>query len=101
MVVPYLTWGNVEMKTAVGTASACGFFLAIAGMVGYVISGWNAPDLPQYSIGYVYLPAFFAVSLLSIVFTRIGAMLTHRLPVATLKRVFSICLLVAGVRILL
>lgn len=101
MVVPYLTWGNVEMKTAVGTASACGFFLAIAGMVGYVISGWNAPGLPQYSIGYVYLPAFLAVSLLSIVFTRVGAMLAHRLPVATLKRVFSICLLVAGVRILL
>ncbi len=101
MVVPYLTWCNVEMKTAVGTASACGFVLAIAGMVGYVISGWGAANLPAYSIGFVYLPAWLAVSLLSIAFTRVGAGLAHRLPVATLKRVFSIGLLVAGVRILL
>ncbi|WP_313297486.1 sulfite exporter TauE/SafE family protein [Diaphorobacter sp.] len=101
MVVPYLTWCNIPMKTAVGTASACGFFLAVAGMGGYIVAGWGAPDLPPYSVGYVYLPAWLAVSALSILFTRVGAGLAHRLPVSTLKRIFSICLLLAGVRILM
>lgn len=101
MVVPYLSWCNVNMKTAVGTASACGVPLALAGMAGYVVSGWSHPGLPSYSLGFIYVPAWLAVSLLSIVFTRVGATLTHRLPVALLKKLFSGFLFIAGVRILL
>ena len=101
MVVPYLSWCNVNMKTAVGTASACGVPLALAGMAGYVISGWSYRELPSYSLGFIYVPAWLAVSLLSIVFTRVGASLTHRLPVASLKKLFSGFLFIAGIRILI
>ncbi len=101
MVVPYLSWCNVPMKKAVGTASACGFVLAMAGMAGYIVSGVQSGHaLPDFSWGYVYLPAWAAVSLFSVVFTRLGALLAHRLPVDVLKRLFSIFLLIAGVRIL-
>ena len=101
LVVPYLSWCNVNMKTAVGTASACGVPLAFAGMAGYVVSGWLHPGLPSDSLGFVYVPAWLAVSLLSILFTRVGAALTHCLPVTSLKRIFSGFLFIAGVRILI
>lgn len=102
MVVPYLAWCNVPMKKAVGTASACGCVLAVAGTAGYVAAGMQSGHaLPDFSIGYVYLPAWAAVSLFSLLFTRVGALLAHRLPVDALKRLFALFLLVAGMRILL
>lgn len=80
MVVPYLSWCNVPMKKAVGAASACGFMLAVAGATGYVIAGARSGHaLPDFSWGYIYLPAWTAVSLFPIVFTSLGARLAHRL----------------------
>lgn len=101
MVVPFLAWCNVNMKTAVGTASACGAPLALAGMIGFLVAGWGKSDLPAYSLGYIYLPGWSAISVCSIAFTPVGAMISHRLPVDTLKRVFSVFLAIAGLRILM
>ncbi len=101
MVVPFLAWCNVNIKTAVGTASACGAPLALAGMAGFVVAGWGHAGLPAYSVGYVYLPAWLGISACSLAFTPVGTMISHKLPVDTLKRVFSLFLAIAGIRILL
>ncbi|MGJ7541891.1 sulfite exporter TauE/SafE family protein [Variovorax sp. LT1R16] len=101
MVVPFLVWCNVNVKTAVGTASACGVPLALAGTVGFLAAGWGRTDLPAYSLGYVYGPAWLGISACSLLATPIGAMVSHRLPVDTLKRAFSVFLAIAGLRILL
>lgn len=55
--VPFMVWCNIPMHTAIGTAAAIGFPIAIAGTVGYVYNGMHATGLPAYSVGYVYLPA--------------------------------------------
>lgn len=101
MVVPFLAWCNVNMKSAVGTASACGAPLALAGMAGFVVAGWGHADLPAHSLGYVYLPGWLGISVCSLAFTPLGALISHKLPVDTLKRVFSLFLAIAGIRILL
>lgn len=101
MVVPFLAWCNVNMKSAVGTASACGAPLALAGMIGFVVAGWGQADLPAHSVGYIYWPAWLGISICSLAFTPLGALISHRLPVDTLKRVFSVFLAIAGIRILL
>jgi hypothetical protein len=100
MVVPFLAWCNVNIKAAVGTASACGAPLALAGMVGFVAAGWGLADLPAHSVGYVYLPAWLGISVCSLAFTPLGALISHKLPVDTLKRVFALFLAIAGIRIL-
>ncbi|HNI82406.1 MAG TPA: TSUP family transporter, partial [Rhodocyclaceae bacterium] len=56
---------------------------------------WGTEGLPAWTAGFVYLPALVLVSAVSSLTAPIGARLTHRLPVATLKKVF------AGVLILL
>lgn len=101
MVVPFLAWCNVNMKSAVGTASACGAPLALAGMLGFVVAGWGHADLPPHSLGYVYLPGWLGISACSLAFTPLGTLISHKLPVDTLKRVFSLFLAIAGIRILL
>lgn len=101
MVVPFLAWCNVNIKSAVGTASACGAPLALAGMIGFLAAGWGRADLPAYSAGYIYWPAWLGISVCSLAFTPLGTWISHKLPVDALKRVFSVLLAIAGIRILL
>ena len=93
--VPFMSWCNVKMQNAIGTSAAIGLPIAIAGTVGYLVNGWGAPDMPPLTLGFIYLPALVVVAATSMFFAPLGAKLAHRLPVATLKKVF------AGVLVLL
>lgn len=89
MSIPFMVFCNVAMHNAVGTSAALGFPIALAGAVGFIISGWGQPGLPEYSFGYIYLPAFVAIVSMSILVAPWGAKLAHRLPVKKLKRAFG------------
>ena len=89
LTVPFLTWCNVRVQQAIGTSAAVGFPIAVGGSFGYVFNGWGHPGLPEWSLGFVYLPAFALLVPASMLTAPLGARLAHRLPVATLKRIFS------------
>lgn len=91
-IVPFLDSRGLSMKKAIGTAALCGCLLGISGMLSFIYHGWNNPDLPDYSLGYVYLPALLAITGMSFFTSKIGAKLANTLPVATLKKVFSVLL---------
>ena len=58
LTVPFLSFCNVRLQHAIGTAAAVGFPIALAGAIGYIINGMaQSQPLPEYSLGYVYLPA--------------------------------------------
>jgi uncharacterized membrane protein YfcA len=87
--IPFMLFCNVAIHAAVGTSSALGFPIAVAGAIGYVVAGWNDPGLPAYTFGYIYLPAFFGIVVMSITMAPVGAKLAHKLPVKQLKRAFG------------
>ena len=93
--VPFMTWCNVKVHQAIGTSAAIGFPIAVAGTVGYMISGHGAEGLPDGAFGFIYLPALAATVVASMLVAPFGARVAHSLPVATIKKVF------AGVMILL
>lgn len=90
--VPFMVLCNVNIRQAVGTSSALGFPIALAGVIGYIIGGWSEPDLPGLSLGFVYMPAFIGVVVATIFMAPVGAKLAHRLPVKQLKRAFGVML---------
>ncbi len=100
LTVPFLTWCNVKMQQAIGTSSAAGVPIAVAGALGFLVTGWGNPLLPEWSLGYVYLPAFIGISVCSVVFARVGAHFSHRLPAATLKKCFAGLLIVVGIKLI-
>lgn len=100
MTVPYLLWGSVPMRNAVATSSAVGLPIALAGVAGYLSSSLFLKPLPIYSIGYVYLPAFFTVIITSYLMAPLGARLAHQLPVPTLKKIFALLMVVIGMKML-
>jgi hypothetical protein len=100
MIVPFLARQGVALRQAVATSSACGVPLALAGGLGFVVSGWGRADLPAHSLGFVYWPAALAILALSVPLATVGARLAHRLPTLTLKRIFGGLLLLVGLRLL-
>lgn len=98
--VPYMVWCNVPMINAIGTAAALGFPIAVAGSVGFIFNGLQDTGLPQWSLGYVYLPAMAAISVTSVLMAPIGAAAAHRLPTRQLKRIFAVLLYILATRML-
>lgn len=96
--VPILTAFGFDMRKAVGTASAIGFFIAIPGMLGYILTGWGAIGLPPYSLGYINLVAFAAVAPLTMAFAPIGARIAHSIPQSALRLSFAVFLLATSIR---
>ncbi len=102
--VPFMTWCNVKIHNAIGTSSALGFPIAVSGTAGYMVSGYSAMQhggLPVGSFGFIYLPAMVGIALASVVAAPLGARMAHKLPVATLKRIFACVILVLVTKMLL
>jgi uncharacterized protein len=98
--VPFMVWCNLSMHDAIGTASAIGFPIAIAGTVGYILNGLGNADLPRLSLGYVYIPALLGIVCISVLTAPLGARLAHSLPVDRLKKIFALLLYVVATRML-
>lgn len=99
--VPFLTWCNVRMQQAVGTSAACGLPIAVSAAVTNIYKGWGEPALPEWSAGFIYLPAFIGIVMTSVYFARVGAKLAHKLSAEKLKRIFALLLVFVGLRFLL
>lgn len=100
LTVPFLSWRSVPMQQAVATSAACGLPIAIAGALSFMVVGWGNAQLPEWSFGYVYLPAMVGIAVTSMYFARHGANLAHRLSPKVLKRLFALLLLCVGINFL-
>jgi len=100
MTVPFLLWNRVDIRLAVGTAATLGLPIAIAGTVGFVISGLHAAAQPGNNSGFIYWPAVAAVALASVPAAPLGARLAHYLPRVTLQRLFALLLVIIGVKMI-
>jgi uncharacterized protein len=101
MAVPFMTRCSVPMRNAIGSASAFGLPVALAGTAAYMLTGWDKAGLPPLSLGYVHLPALLAIVVGSALAVPLGAALSQRLPVAVLKKCFAIMLYAVAGKMLL
>ena len=101
MIVPFLLYCRQGMRQAIGTSSACGAALALAGTVTLAVLHWGRDGLPDGNLGFVHWPAAVCIIAGSVIGARAGASLTNRLPAPLLRRLFAILLLIIGLRMLL
>jgi uncharacterized membrane protein YfcA len=88
------------MLSAIGTAAAIGFPIALSGTIGFIATGLRETALPPYSLGFVYLPAMAGIVVASMLMAPVGAATAHRLPTVWLKRIFAILFYVMATRML-
>ncbi len=100
LTVPFLVWNGTAIRKAIATAAACGLPIAVSGALSYAVVGWGLPQLPEHTLGYIHLPAFLGIIITSALFAPLGARLTHRLPVQSLKKIFAFFLLLVAAKLL-
>ncbi|SHL19770.1 Uncharacterized membrane protein YfcA [Nitrosospira sp. Nsp11] len=102
LTVPFLSICNVKLQHAIATSAAVGFPIAVAGTIGYIVNGMTqSQPLPDYSLGYVHLPAVGWVALASMLTAPLGAKATHIIRMATLQAIFVVLLYLLGTKMLI
>jgi uncharacterized membrane protein YfcA len=91
ITVPFLTRSNVPIHEAVATSAACGFPIALAGTIGYVIAGLGL-ELPAGTVGFIYVPALVTIVLASVATAPLGVKAAHALSTTRLRQVFAMLL---------
>lgn len=100
VMVPFLHWCGVNMRKAIATAAACGFPIGLFGTLSFILLGQGDSQLQPWSLGYIYLPALFAILLTSILSARLSARLAHKLPLQLLKKIFATVLALVGLKMI-
>lgn len=100
ITVPTLIWLNLEAKKAVATASVCANMVAVVGSIGYILTGIDNTNLPEWTFGYIYLPALLGIISTSIFTAPIGANLANRWPTSKLRKTFTGFLIIVGLEML-
>lgn len=98
LAVPALTLFGFPVHRAVGSAAAMGLIIGIPGTIAFIVTGWDVPNRPPYSLGYVNLLAFGLILPTSMFFAPVGAKLAYKLNTKNLRRAFSVFLAITAVR---
>lgn len=98
--VPILSAFSVDIRRAVGTASAFGVVIAVPAVIGFVVSGWGAAGRPPLSLGYVSVPAALVILPFTVGFAPVGARIAHAVDTKWIKRVFALFLFLTALRML-
>lgn len=99
MTVPWLLWHGQRVQSAVATAAACGYPIAIAGTFGFVMLGDDTSS--AMTLGYVNLPALAGVVIFSVVGAPLGVAAVHRSSTLLARRFFAAFLLIVAVKMLM
>ena len=89
------------MRNAVAASAACSMPIALAGSLSYLYAGWGDAELPEWSVGFIYLPALLGIVLTSTQFARLGARLAHSMSPRRLKQAFALLMLLVGAKFML
>jgi uncharacterized membrane protein YfcA len=100
LLVPFLSYCGLQMRQAVGFSSATGMLIAVSGTIGYIIAGFDVPNLPEGSVGYIYLPALIGIIISSMLCAPIGVKAASSWPTPVLKKIFACLLVVVGLKLL-
>jgi uncharacterized protein len=101
LLIPFLEYCGIGIRQAAHIAIACGLVVAITGAMSFILTGFNLPDLPYGSFGYIYLPAFIGVAIGSPLFAFVGTKLHQHFHVSVLRKIFNVFLLIVGIKLLL
>ena len=99
--VPYFYHRGLKMMNAIGTSAACGIPIALAGSISYIFTGYDNINLPNNSIGFIYLPATIIVGLTSSLTAKFGVNIAHRMKQKKLRIGFAFLVMIMALNLLM
>jgi uncharacterized membrane protein YfcA len=99
--VSVLTLYGRSIISAVATSSGLGPMIAVPGLIGYIWAGWNASDLPPFSLGYVSLLSAALIIPTSVLAAPYGVRTAHGISKRKLELAFAAFLALIALRLLI
>lgn len=96
LMVPFLKRYNVNILEAVGTVTALIIPISAITVVPLIIKGICDPHLPTLCFGYVYIPAFAAITFGSVIFSNVGVYVGKYLPERVVTNLFASSIILIG-----
>ncbi|MGI9174507.1 MAG: sulfite exporter TauE/SafE family protein [Rhodothermales bacterium] len=100
LVPAYTGLLRLPMHRAVGTSSATIVFIAMAGVIGYAVTGWDVP-MAGLTLGYVDVRQALVLSVPAALSARLGVAVAHRIDTRVLKWCFAALAAFVAARLLL
>ncbi len=100
LTVPLLFNLGKKLKQAVAISSACGFFIAISGSLGYIFSSFQVNLEQAQAIGFIHLPSVAIISIFSMSFAPIGVKFINTISEQLSKKIFAIFLIIISLKML-
>ncbi|MBA6252964.1 MULTISPECIES: sulfite exporter TauE/SafE family protein [unclassified Colwellia] len=98
--VPLLTLYSYPTHKAVGTAATIGLIISLPATLTMLTLGSTPSDAPAGTFGLVNIFGFLCIVPLTVLFAPVGVSLAAKLDAVKLKRIFSLVLLLTGLRML-
>ena len=98
--VPTMTLLGIPIHRAIGSAAGLGVVIAVPGVIGFTVGGWNAANLPPFSLGYVNWLGFGLIVPGTLLAVPLGARIAHAMDPTPLRRAFAFFLGVTAARML-
>ncbi len=99
--IPYLSRFNLSLRTVIATSTVAAALYSLFATLGHISAGLGVEARPEWSLGFVYLPAFAVMSAAGAICARIGVRLGARVSEVWLRRLLSVFLIVAAVIIVI
>lgn len=99
-IIPFFQWCGISIRHSIGTAAACILPVSIIGTIGFMISGAHLANLPSYSTGYLYWPAFIGISITSALLAPTGVKAAHAISTTSLRKLFAVFILLIAIKLL-
>ena len=98
--VPSMVFFGIDMYHATATSSALSMLIAIPGTIGFIITGWNNPNLPFMSLGYLNVLMFLIVTSSAMIATPTGVRYGRTVNQKKLRRIFAIVICISSVKMI-
>lgn len=89
---------GTPIHRAVATSAGVGVLISIPGAIGYIYAGWGKVGLPPDALGYVSILGFLLLLPTSLLTTRLGVRVAHRLKKRQLELLFGLFLMTVCLR---
>ena len=89
ITIPLMIFSGIQVKHAVGTSSALGLPIALAGTIGFIFFPSEHANFPKNNIGYINFVALVGVVIGTLSTVPLGAKLAHKMSNELLKKIFA------------
>ena len=100
LTTPLLNTCGLALEKAIAIASATGLVTGSIATIGGIITGWNARDLPSYSLGYVDVVIFIVMMPTVMISAPLGVYVGNKFSQTMLERTYAALLILVGADLL-